>query len=136
IAAPKIPIISGDKIFTQSFVDAAGTTAEGVIMTCPCMPADQAAQNFASNFKKRYSQTASYYGPEAFDARNIFLAGLNAGKSTRKDMLDFVNAYEGRGVARPIKFTVNGDLDVANLQIWAFKVQNGNVNSDQVVPSG
>jgi branched-chain amino acid transport system substrate-binding protein len=135
-ALPKIPVVSGDKIFTASFVDAAGGTAEGVVMTCPCMPADQAAQNFASNFKKKYSQQASYYGPEAFDATNIFLAGLNAGKSTRQDMLAYVNAYEGRGVARTIKFTVNGDLDVANLQIWAYKVQNGNVVSDQVVPSG
>ncbi len=96
-ANSKITVVSGDKIFTQSFVDAAGAGAEGTIITCPCIPADQAGQNFASNYKQKFSETASYYGPESFDAANIFLAGLNAGKSTRADMLAYVNAYSGRG---------------------------------------
>ncbi len=135
-AAPKITVVSGDKIFTQSFIDAAGSTAEGVVITCPCIPADQAGQNFAAQFKQKYSDAASYYGPESFDATNVFLAGLNAGKSTRADMLAFVNAYSGRGISRDIKFTVNGDLDVKNLQIWAYKVQGGYVDSDQVIPPG
>jgi branched-chain amino acid transport system substrate-binding protein len=134
-ANPNIAVVSGDKIFTQSFIDATGTTSEGVVITCPCMPADQAAQNFATTFKQKYSDTASYYGPEAYDATNILLSGLNAGKSTRKDMLAYVNAYSGRGVSREVKFTVNGDLDVANLQIWAYKVQGGYVVSDRVIPN-
>jgi branched-chain amino acid transport system substrate-binding protein len=135
-AAPKVTVVSGDKIFTQSFIDAAGSTAEGVVITCPCIPAEQAGQNFAAKFKQKYSDTASYYGPEAYDATNIFLAGLNAGKATRADMLAFVNAYSGRGISRDIKFTVNGDLDVANLQIWAYKVQGGYVEKDQAIPPG
>jgi branched-chain amino acid transport system substrate-binding protein len=51
-------------------------------------------------------------------------------------MLAFVNAYSGRGISRDIKFTVNGDLDVSNLQIWAYKVQGGYVEKDQVIPPG
>jgi ABC-type branched-subunit amino acid transport system substrate-binding protein len=135
-AAPKITVVSGDKIFTQSFIDAAGSTAEGVVITCPCIPAEQAGDNFAAKYKQKYSDTASYYGPEAYDATNIFLAGLNAGKSTRADMLAFVNAYSGRGISRDIKFTVSGDLDVSNLQIWAYKVQGGYVEKDQAIPPG
>jgi branched-chain amino acid transport system substrate-binding protein len=135
-AAPKITVVSGDKIFTQSFIDAAGSTAEGVVITCPCIPAEQAGENFAAKFKQKYSDTASYYGPEAYDATNVFLAGLNAGKATRADMLAFVNAYSGRGISRDIKFTVSGDLDVANLQIWAYKVQGGYVEKDQAIPPG
>jgi ABC-type branched-subunit amino acid transport system substrate-binding protein len=134
-ANAKIAVVSGDKIFTQSFIDSAGGAAENVVITCPCMPAEQAAQNFASAYKKRFAQTASYYGPEAFDATNIFLSGLATGKATRKAMLAYVDAYEGRGIARTVKFTVNGDLDVKSLDIWAYKVQNGYVVSDQVIPS-
>jgi branched-chain amino acid transport system substrate-binding protein len=59
---------------------------------------------------------------------------LATGKATRKDMLAYVNAYEGRGIARTVKFTVNGDLDVKTLDIWSYKVQNGYVISDQVIP--
>jgi ABC-type branched-subunit amino acid transport system substrate-binding protein len=134
-ANAKIAVVSGDKIFTQSFIDAAGSGSEGVVMTCPCIPADQAGANFAANYQKKFSDDASYYGPEAFDATNILLAGLDAGKATRADMLNFVNAYQGKGVARDIKFTVSGDLDVSDMRIWSYKVDNGDVNPDEQIPS-
>jgi len=46
--------------------------------------------------------------------------------------------YEGTQILRfqDSPLTVNGDLDVKNLQIWAYKVQGGYVESDQVIPPG
>ena len=133
-AKPNITVMSGDRIFTQSFLDGTGTQGQGVYMTCPCIPADQAGNNFAADYKAKYSEQASYYGPEAFDAANIYLAGLQAGAATRSAMLAFVNGYSGRGVSRSIKFTVNGDLNVSSLDIWAYKVDGQYVVKDRVIP--
>jgi branched-chain amino acid transport system substrate-binding protein len=130
-----IKIMSGDRVFTDVFItDAGKDAAEGVVMTCPCIPASHARDNFSDQFNKRFGRDASYYGPEAFDAANILLAGLNSGASTRTDMLKFVNAYDGEGVSRRIKFTAKGDLDTTSLQVWAYHVSDGFVNPDQVIP--
>jgi branched-chain amino acid transport system substrate-binding protein len=130
-----IKIVSGDGVFTDLFVTNAGKdAAEGVVITCPCIPAPKARNNFATQFKDRFGHPASYYGPEAYDAANILLLALNSGASTRADVLRFVNAYDGEGVSRRIKFTPRGDLDSTRLQVWAYKVSNGFVDSEQAIP--
>jgi branched-chain amino acid transport system substrate-binding protein len=133
-AKPTIAVMAGDKVFTQSFIDGTGTQGQNVYMTCPCVPADQAGDNFAADYKAKFTDQASYYGPEAYDATNIYLAGLQAGASTRQAMLDFVNKYSGHGVSRSIKFTVSGDLDVSSLDIWSYKVDGKYIVSDRVIP--
>lgn len=133
-AKPGITIVAGDRVFTDSFVTGAGAGADGVVITCPCIPASQADRNFATDFELRYNESASYYGPEAYDATNVFLSGLEAGKSTRATMLAHVKAYDGRGVSRSISFTSTGDLGAKSLQIWAYKVNGGGITKDQVIP--
>jgi branched-chain amino acid transport system substrate-binding protein len=133
---PTMIVMSGDRIFTQGFIDGAGKAqSEGVYMTCPCVPASQAGDNFGADYKAKYNKVANYYGPEAYDAANIYLAGLQSGASTRATMLSFVNAYSGRGVSRSIKFTVTGDLDVSSLDVWSYKVEGGYVVDDRVIPT-
>jgi ABC-type branched-subunit amino acid transport system substrate-binding protein len=130
-----IKIVAGDRAFTDGFITAAGKdVAEGVIMTCPCSPASRARDNFANQFKAKFGRSASYYGPEAFDATNVLLAGMQAGAATRADMLKFVKRYDAEGVSRRIKFSANGDLDVTSLQVWAYRVSNGYVDPEQVIP--
>jgi len=127
--------MSGDGSEDQHFVDAAGAqAAEGAILSAPAAPAPA---DFNTKYESVNNGAASgLYSTQSYDATNIFLAGLNAGKATRADMLAFLNAYTGRGISRDIKFTVNGDLDVSNLQIWAYKVQGGYVEKDQAIPPG
>jgi ABC-type branched-subunit amino acid transport system substrate-binding protein len=130
-----IKIVSGDRVFTDIFIDTAGkAAAEGTVMTCPCIPASKARNNFAAQFRTRYNHAAGYYGPEAFDAANILLAGLNAGTADRAAMLKYVDSYDGEGVSRRIKFTAHGDLDVTRLQVWAYRVSNGYVEPEQAIP--
>lgn len=134
-ANPNITIVAGDRVFTDSFVDAAGKqAAEGVYITCPCVPPSEARNNYAEQFKTRYANSPGYYGPEGFDAANVLLAGLNAGKATRADMLAWVNGYDGEGISRHVKFTPKGDLDGNKLQVWIYKVSNGDVKSQSVIP--
>jgi branched-chain amino acid transport system substrate-binding protein len=105
-----------------------------VILTCPCLPASKARDNFANQFRAKFGRSAGYYGPEAFDATNVLLAGMQAGAATRADMLRFVKAYDSEGIARRIKFTAHGDLDVTSLQVWAYRVSGGYVDPEQVIP--
>jgi branched-chain amino acid transport system substrate-binding protein len=132
-AKPGIKIATWDRLFTDLFAETAGeAAAEGVVITCPCMPPSEARDNFANEYKARYSD-AGYYGPEAYDAANVLLAALGAGKATRADVLSFVNAYDGRGVSRRIKFTASGDLDPSTPTVWAYTVKQGGVYKDQVI---
>jgi ABC-type branched-subunit amino acid transport system substrate-binding protein len=135
-ANPKIVVMGGSKLFSKKYIDGIGGGGDGIFITCPCIPPEQASQNFAVNYKKKFNETASYFGPEGYDGANILLAGINSGVSTRKDMLAFVAKYSGRGVSRDIKFTGDGNLDVKNLSVWSFKVTGGYVNPDQVAPTG
>jgi branched-chain amino acid transport system substrate-binding protein len=132
-AKPGIKIMGWDRIFTDLFVETAtSASAEGVVITCPCVPPSEARDNFANDYRERYSE-AGYYGPESFDAANVLLAALNAGKSTRADVNTFVNAYDGQGVSRQIKFTGTGDLNAPNPTVWAYLVKGGTIYKDRVI---
>jgi len=48
-------------------------------------------------------------------------------------MLSFVKGYTGEGVAAKYKFLDNGELDPAEVKVWAFKVQGGQVVPDQEI---
>jgi branched-chain amino acid transport system substrate-binding protein len=49
------------------------------------------------------------------------LKGIDAGKITRPDLLDFVRTYDGQGVARKYQWTDKGELTTT--LIWIYKVQ-------------
>jgi ABC-type branched-subunit amino acid transport system substrate-binding protein len=132
-AKPDMKVATWDRLFTDLFAEAAGeAAAEGVVITCPCMPPSEARDNFANEYKARYSE-AGYYGPESYDAANVLLAALGAGKATRADVLSFVNAYDGQGVSRRIKFTASGDLDPSTPTVWAYTIKSGGVYKDQLI---
>ncbi|WP_433216608.1 ABC transporter substrate-binding protein [Dactylosporangium sp. CS-047395] len=134
-AKPDLPIVGSDKLFTQSFVTKTEGKAEGVTITCPCVPSKDAGADFASKYQGTFGQQASYYGPEAYDATGVFLAGFLAGKGTREDMLTWMATYKGKGVAtnREIKFDARGNLDTADKVVWAYKVKGQYVVTDSVI---
>jgi branched-chain amino acid transport system substrate-binding protein len=132
-AKPGIKVLAWDRIFTNSFIEAAGKpAAEGVVITCPCLPPSEARNNFANDYRGRFEE-AGYYGPEAYDAANILLAALNAGNDTRDEILSYVTGYEGEGVSRRVNFTATGDLDNSSPTVWAYQVKNGGVFKEQVI---
>ena len=126
-------VVVSDRLFTQLFVDTLGKTADGIIVTCPCVPSDQAGGDYASRYQAAYKTTAGYYGPEAYDGTNIILEGFTAGKGTRPDLLAFVNKYEGKGVARSYKFTATGDLTVPDPLIWSYKITSPYTAAEAVI---
>jgi branched-chain amino acid transport system substrate-binding protein len=132
-AKPTMPIVGPDKLFTQGFVNNTAGVADGTVITCPCLPAERAGGDFASRYQAKYSETASYYGPEAYDAANALLAGFTAGKGTRSDMQAFLGTYTAKGISRSIKWDTNGNLKVDDPAIWAYKVANPYMKIDAAI---
>jgi branched-chain amino acid transport system substrate-binding protein len=133
-AKPDIKIMGWDRIFTDLFVaGATAASAEGVAITCPCAPPSEARDNFANDYRDKHSEAAGYYGPEAYDAANVLLSALGAGKSTRADVNAHVGAYDGQGVSRQIKFSPTGDIDTSTPAVWAYVVRGGSIYKDKVI---
>ncbi|GAB3142401.1 branched-chain amino acid ABC transporter substrate-binding protein [Micromonospora sonneratiae] len=129
------PLVAGDGVNDNNYITSAGqAAAEGTILTCPCAPATEARGNFVEEYKKLNGSDPGTYSDTAYDAANILLAGIKAGKTSRADMLEFVKGYSGEGVAATYKFTATGELDPAQVKVWAYKVQGGQVVPVQEIP--
>jgi branched-chain amino acid transport system substrate-binding protein len=127
-----ITMVAADGVKDPGFVKAAGqAAAEGTVLTCPCLPPSKTTGSFAADYKERFDIDAGTYSGEAYDAAGVFLAGVDAGKTTREAMNDFVGAYSGDGVTKAIKFDAKGE--VANPVIWAYKVKGGQIVEDQEI---
>jgi len=126
--------IGGDGINDPAFPTGAGATeSEGAVVTCPCLPGDKSKGSFQADFKAKYGAAPGVYAAEGWDATTIFLDAFKAGKNTRKDILDFVSAYDKDGVTKRIKFDDKGEITASNLVIWAYVVKGGQIVADQEV---
>lgn len=121
--------VGPDGVYDPAFAEGAAGSADGAIVTCPCLPADKAGGTFAADFQKEYNQPPGNYAAEGYDAAQVFIDAIEAGKSTREDVLAFVNSYDKQGVSKYIKFDSNGDVDRSRVVIWAYEVKG-----NQLVP--
>ncbi|MER7443018.1 branched-chain amino acid ABC transporter substrate-binding protein [Micromonospora avicenniae] len=134
-AGVKATLIGADGMKDPAFIDGASdAAAEGTIFTCPCLPPAEVKGTFAADYKAMYGTDPGTYSDNAYDAANILLAGIKAGKNTRADMLAFVKGYTGEGVVGSYKFTDKGELDPSAVQIWAYKVEKGQIVPVKRVP--
>ncbi|SCL18831.1 amino acid/amide ABC transporter substrate-binding protein, HAAT family [Micromonospora pallida] len=118
-----------DGLYDPGFPAGAGAGAEGAIVTCPCLPATEAGGTFAADYEKEYGEAPGSYGAEGYDGAVVLLEGYAAGKSTRKELLEWVDAYDKPGVSKHVKFDANGDVDKSKVVIWAYEIKGG-----QIVP--
>ena len=122
--------VAADGVKDDGFIKAAGAAAEGAIVTCPCLPPDQAPE-FATAFKKAYNSDPATYSAEAYDAANVFLAAIAAGKSASADMTAFIGSYDQKGVTKQVKFDAKGEP--SEVSVWAYKVSGGKIVPDQEI---
>jgi branched-chain amino acid transport system substrate-binding protein len=118
--------ITADGVKDPGFIEGAGkAAAQGTIITCPCIPPEQASGSFFKDYKAQFNVDPGTYGPEAFDATNVFLAGIEQGIDTRPAMLDFVTNYTGDGITKHIAWTSTGESK--DIHVYAYKVNNGEI---------
>jgi branched-chain amino acid transport system substrate-binding protein len=129
-AGYKGTFVAADGVKDDGYVKAAGSAAEGAIVTCPCLPPDEAAE-FSSAFEKAYGSPPATYSAEAYDAANVFLEAIAAGKTSSEDMNAFIKGYDKKGVTKQIKFDDKGEP--AEVSVWAYKVEGGKIVPDQEI---
>jgi branched-chain amino acid transport system substrate-binding protein len=115
--------VVGDGVKSDAFPKNAQSAAEGTIITCPCATPESAPE-FAAEYKKAFNENPNTYSGEGFDSAQIFLDGIAAGKD-RAGMLDFVKAYDKKGVTKQVKFDAKGEP--VDLHVYAYKVVSGKI---------
>ena len=100
----------GDGVFNQEYPKLAGAAAEGSRIT-GVVTLGGADPKLEAVFKKSMGVSSGVYSVESYDAANVFLAGIKAGKTTRAAMLKYVKSYTGKSISgNTIKFDKNGDV--------------------------
>ena len=119
----KAVFAGGDGVFNQEFPKLAGAAAEGSKVTGVGGLAGISAK-LEADFKKKMGVSSGVYSVESFDAANILLSGIKAGKTTRTAMLAYVKAYKGKSISgNTIKFDANGDISYGLFA--GFTTKNG-----------
>ncbi|MDX6324284.1 MAG: branched-chain amino acid transport system substrate-binding protein [Nocardioidaceae bacterium] len=122
--------MSGDGSEDPAFIKAAGAqAAEGAILSAPAGPAPG---DFNAKYKAVNNADAGLYSTQAYDAANIFLAAIDAGKTDPQQLNDFIGSYTGTGTSGPIAFDSKGDVKEST--IWAYTVKNGKLDTENPTP--
>ncbi|WP_432548838.1 branched-chain amino acid ABC transporter substrate-binding protein [Kineococcus sp. SYSU DK004] len=128
------PFVTDDGAKDDGLLDAAGAeNAEGAIITCPCLPPEEAEGTFAADYEAEFGTAPATYSAEGFDAATILLAGIAEGNYDRESLLEFVGSYEGPGVTKQLSFDEQGEP--ADVVVWSYKVTDGAIVADQEIPA-
>jgi branched-chain amino acid transport system substrate-binding protein len=79
---------------------------------------------FHDLFQARFGSGPGFYAPEAYDAAQILITGIRAGRTTRDGLLEWVDGYDADGISRHLHFGPNGGLDSSSLRVWAYAVKD------------
>ena len=71
--------------------------------------------------RRSSSQEPGTYSTEGYDLGTIMLKGIDSGKITRPDLLEFVTHLQRSGCGRKYQWTPTGELTTT--LIWIYKVQ-------------
>ncbi|MDV3129198.1 branched-chain amino acid ABC transporter substrate-binding protein [Mycobacterium sp. 21AC1] len=110
--------VSADGTKDPQFVNQAGESSKGALLSCPCGPATGA---FADEYTQKFGQAPGTYSTEGYDLGTILLKGIDSGAITREALLDYVRKYDGQGIARKYQWTDKGELTTT--LIWMYEVQ-------------
>ncbi|MDT5011814.1 MAG: branched-chain amino acid transport system substrate-binding protein [Mycobacterium sp.] len=111
-------LVSAQGIAEGVFSAHTDDAARGALVSCPCGPAPEW---FVREYRSKFGEAPGAYSAEGYDLATIMLAGIDAGKLVRPQMLEWMRKYDGQGVARRYRWTDTGEL--TNPTIWIYKVQ-------------
>jgi branched-chain amino acid transport system substrate-binding protein len=101
--------------------------AEGAFLTCPCAPAQQVKNGakFIADYKAAFSVDPGTYSAEGYDAANVILAAIKAGKTDRASINDYLKTVDFPGITKQIKFDAKGE--VAEKTVYVYEVKAGTI---------
>lgn len=119
--------VGGDGSNDKGFIEAAGTAADGAVFTAPAAPIDKVPGGaaFKDEYKAEFKQDIGLYSVEAFDAANCILDAISHGKTTRKDINDYLNStLNFKGLSKTYKFDDKGEL-AGDVAMYPYVVTKG-----------
>jgi branched-chain amino acid transport system substrate-binding protein len=105
-----------------------------VFVTNPNTVPAQASRAFAAEYLAKYKKAPGYFGPEGYDAANILLSGLSAGRYTRPQLLTWVDQFHGQGATGAIAFKPNGDR--TDPTVVVMRVSDDQFSGPEVIAGG
>jgi branched-chain amino acid transport system substrate-binding protein len=114
-----IPFLGSDAVESPLFKTDADTNFVGSIGIWA--EHGEASAEFKAKYRDRFGQAANSVSAPAYDAANIYLAGIDAGKKTAQELAEFAATYSGDGIAGSYKFTRDGSLAPDKAMIYAFR---------------
>jgi branched-chain amino acid transport system substrate-binding protein len=123
-------MVGGDGIKDSTFLETAGDSAEGTIVSCPCADLsaseDPAAQQFISDYQAEFGEEPPIYSYEGYDVAQIYIAAFKAGNTDRASIIEFVQGLEGfPGLTKNYTWEENGELTPEGKVIYFYEVQGG-----------
>jgi branched-chain amino acid transport system substrate-binding protein len=120
------PFVSDDGSLDQKLVDTAGKqAAEGAVATCACLIASTAktpeSDKFVQDYKAAFGVDPATYSAEGFDAANVLLEAVKAGKTSGEDINNHLKTLTYKGITKEIKFGSNGEVEAGEMYIYDFK---------------
>jgi len=121
-------LVGGDALKDPGLSKAAGNAAAaGTVAVCPCSPLEAADSTFSTQYKATWGQDAGTYSDTTYDATEIFLKGIAAGNTTRKQLNAYLSTIDHKGISYTYKFVPNGELVPNLVKIWAFKFDSSGI---------
>ncbi|MDN4615007.1 branched-chain amino acid ABC transporter substrate-binding protein [Leifsonia sp. F6_8S_P_1B] len=120
--------VAPDGVKDDQFIKLAGDASSNAYFTCPCIPGEL-IPDFEGAYKKLANAEPGTYSIEGYDATTVLLAGIDAGKTTRADLLAWVKDYDKDGLSKHYKWDATGELQAP--AVYGYKVENG-----KIVPIG
>lgn len=118
-------IAGGDGVLSPSLLSLASRSAlEGLRMTAGTVPLGELSSSLEENFKKVIGRSSGIYATESIDATNVLLYCIANGVTTRSQMLNCVDNFDGKSVfGSTFRFDENGDKTPNNF--YSFEVRSG-----------
>jgi len=117
-----IPMIIGDGVYDPTFINIAGTSAEGTYVTFGAEAAGlPSAKSFMDKYKAKYGDPGPY-SIYAYDAANIILTAIAETRNTDgSKVAEYISKTVFHGAFGDISFDKNGDVTKAPYVIWQVK---------------
>jgi branched-chain amino acid transport system substrate-binding protein len=122
----KAPLMGGETMNTEKFIELAGAAAEGNYASTPgaALEKQPKGPEFASKYKERFKQDVRLYAPYFYDGVIVLAEAMKQADSVDpKKYLSALETIKYDGVTGNIQFTDNGDLKYSLLSM--YQVKNG-----------
>jgi len=125
--------VSDDGAADPKLVTAAASAAEGAVVTNVSGDVTQnpKAGTFVSDYKALSGSDPGTYSAECYDTANMILQAVDKGKTTSKDINDYLATASYTGITSTIKFDSVGQ--VTTPVIYVYEVKGGTITYDGTI---